>query len=421
MKIAIVGAGIAGLTAASVLSRKHAITVFEAGNHIGGHTNTIPIREGNQTLAVDTGFIVFNEPNYPNLLRLFDQHDVPIQDSDMSFSVHEPNTGFEYNGVSFDALFAQRANLLKPRFWGMLASIMRFHREAPLHLSAGMDDSLTVSQYVKRHHYSSQFVEHYLVPLGASLWSCDAVRFQDFPMTFVLEFLDNHHMLQLSDRPMWKTVRGGSYQYVRRLVSQFRRRIFLGCAVSTVRRRAGYVEVGLADGRNDSFDEVILASHADQSMRMLDCAEDDETDLLAAFPYQKNEVVLHTDTNLLPRRRKAWASWNYRIAEPRQEQEQEQVTVTYNMNKLQMLDSSSTYCVSLNQADAVSPAHVIRKIKYEHPVFKPGRSAAQREHGQLIRRRRVSHCGAYWGYGFHEDGVRSALAVCESFGMDLDS
>ena len=417
MKIGIVGSGIAGLTAASILERKHDVTVLEADRRIGGHTNTIPVAEGNRVVPVDTGFIVFNEPNYPNLLRLFDRLDVAVQDSDMSFSVQREGEDFEYNGTSFDALFAQRSNLVRPKFWQMLNAITRFHREAPKHLTDGLDDETTVRQYVEQHRYSPRFFHDYLVPLGASLWSCEASRFAEFPMRFVLQFLSNHHMLQVNDRPTWKTVKGGSNEYVRRLAESFKERVFVNCRVEQVRRQAGGVTVRLADGRSETFDEVILASHADQSRRMVVGLDSREDDVLAAFPYQKNEVCLHTDTQVLPTRRKAWASWNYLIPQGAGDS----VTVTYNMNMLQKLETERTYCVSLNQSERVEPGKVLTRIKYEHPLFVPGREAAQQQHGQLIRRGGVSYCGAYWGFGFHEDGVKSALRVCEAFDMDLDS
>ncbi len=416
MRIAVIGAGIAGLTAASVLQRRHHVTVFEANHYVGGHTNTIPVREGGRTVPVDTGFIVFNEPSYPNLCKLFELHDVAAQDSDMSFSVHTEDRGFEYNGGSFDALFSQRGNLLNPVFWGMLGEILRFHREAPRDLRR-MDDTVTVEDYVRDHGYRKTFVERYLVPLGASLWSCDAVRFRHFPMRFVLEFLSNHHMLQVRGRPTWKTVRGGSCRYVPKLTAGFSDRIRLSSPVTRVRRGARSIHVTPLDGAEEAFDEVVLASHADQSLAILDRAEDEETELLGAFPYQENEAVLHTDTRLLPSRERAWASWNYRIpTEP-----DHRVSVTYNLNRLQSLACENTYCVSLNQSARIDPRKVIRRIGYMHPLATTGRGAAQRSRAALVRRRGISYCGAYWGYGFHEDGVRSALDVCEAFDMGLDS
>jgi predicted NAD/FAD-binding protein len=415
MNIAIVGTGIAGMAAARILSRRNDVTVFEAGSYIGGHTNTIRVSEGPRELAVDTGFIVFNERNYPNLCRLFEVLGVQSRDSDMSFSVHCDKTGLEYNGTDLNALFAQRRNLLSPGFWGMLAEIVRFNREAPAWLAAGMDDSISVNDYVTTNGHGRRFVEHYLAPLGASLWSCDARRFRQFPMRFVVEFLQNHDMLQVNGRPVWKTVVGGSNRYVGPLVAPFRDRIHLNTPVTAVRRGPVGVELTLDGGHRERFDEVVLACHADQSRALVVDMDRDEREVLGHFPYQVNEAVLHTDTRLLPDRKPAWASWNYRIPA----REEERVSVTYNMNMLQGLESRRTYCVSLNQTRNIDPSRVIRRIDYQHPLFTPGRDQAQASHGAFIRRRGISYCGAYWGFGFHEDGVRSALAVCEAFDMSL--
>jgi predicted NAD/FAD-binding protein len=416
MRIAVVGGGIAGLTAASVLHRRHEITLFEANPYVGGHTNTIDVPDEGRSVPVDTGFIVFNEINYPSLCRLFDAHDVVSQSSNMSFSVHCDRTGLEYNGTSFDTLFAQRRNVLRGTFWSMLADILRFNREAPRELERGLDDTVTVLDYLGSRNYNDSFAQHYLLPLGASLWSCDADRFSQFPIRFVIEFLHNHRMLQVNGRPQWRTVVGGSREYVKKLTKPFRDRIFTATPVSRVRRQARGVELTTTDGHSDVFDEVVLATHADQAAQMVADLDDTERQVLHFFPYQDNEVLLHTDTSVMPEVKKAWASWNYRIPE----QVHGNVTVTYNMNLLQRLDSRRTYCVSLNQTARVDQRRVIRRIKYEHPLFIPGRAQAQAEHASLIRRRGVSYCGAYWGYGFHEDGVRSGLAVCDAFGMGLE-
>lgn len=416
MNIAIIGSGIAGLTSAFVLAKKHKVTLFEANHYIGGHTNTIDVREGNRSIPVDTGFIVFNQPNYPNLCKLFQRLGVESRDSDMSFSVLCERSGIEYNGSGINSLFAQRSNLFRPDHWRMISDILRFNREAPAQLGGDLDDSVTVSGYLARHGFSDAFARRYLLPLGASLWSCGAAQFGNFPMRFVIEFLHNHRMLQVDGRPVWKTVRGGSREYVRRMVSNLDAKIRLSTPVAGVRRERGGVEIRLESGEVEHFDEAIMACHADQSLRMVEDPDGLEHDVLVRFPYQPNEVVLHTDTRVLPQRKKAWASWNYRIPA----RNVSNVTVTYNMNMLQGIESERTYCVSLNLVSKIDASKVIRRISYDHPLFVPGRSAAQSYHGELIRRRGISYCGAYWGYGFHEDGVRSALNVCAAFSQDLE-
>jgi len=415
MKIAIIGTGISGLASAHLLHRDHQVHLFEANDYVGGHTNTVTVNDNNQLMNVDTGFIVFNEQNYPNLCRLFDQLGVAGRNSDMSFSVHNEKTGLEYNGTGLNGLFCQRSNLLNPGHWLMLKDILRFHEHAPKLLANGLDDTTTVTQFAQQHAYSRQFIEDYLVPLGASLWSAPARTFREFPIRFVLEFLDNHCMLQVKNRPQWKTVTGGSRQYIKPLTAGFSDRIRLKQPVRSIHRLKHAIELNFWQGPSETFDEVIIATHADQAIRLIDNPEADELGLLQQFPYQDNETVLHTDTAVLPDRRQAWASWNYRIPAT----DQSHVAVTYNMNMLQGLETTQTYCVSLNQTAAIDPARIIRKINYHHPVFQPGRQAAQSRHVELIRRRGLSYCGAYWGYGFHEDGVRSALAVCSAFGREL--
>jgi len=416
MRVAVVGSGIAGLTAACLLAPRHRVTLYEASARAGGHTNTVAVREQGRSVGVDTGFIVFNEPNYPRLCRLLERYRVAARDSDMSFSVHSEDGRFAWNG-SFEALLGRPRNLASPRFLRMLADILRFHREAPRALANGLDDRLTVAAFAARGGYGEPFMERYLVPLGASLWSADARRFRDFPVRFVIEFLRNHGMLQVRGRPRWKTVAGGSSQYVRRMTAELGERLRLACPVRSVRRVPRGVELELAGGARERFDEAILACHADQSLALLRDPEDEEREVLACFPYRTNEVVLHCDRSLLPAEARVRASWNYRVPV----RERDRVTVTYDMNRLQGLDSARRYLVSLNQSGAIAPERVLRRIHYRHPLFTPGRAAAQGAHGALIRRRGVSLCGAYWGYGFHEDGVASALAVTEAFGVGLDS
>ncbi len=415
MKVAIVGTGISGLTAAYMLHREHDVHVFEANNYIGGHTNTILVKEGNKEIPVDTGFIVFNKSNYPNLCRLFDVLNVESRESDMSFSVHCEKTGLEYNGSDLNRVFSQRRNILNPTFWRMLKDIMRFNDESPAALRNGIDDTVTVAEFAENNKYSKKFIEYYLIPLGASLWSSPAAQFRRFPIKFVLEFLDNHCMLQVNDRPQWRTVLGGSYQYIEPLTKGFREKIYLNKGVSGVIRKNNQVELVLNDGTTELFDEVVMATHADTSRRLVKNIEPEEHSILELFKYQDNEAILHTDNNVLPDNKRAWASWNYRIPAT----ENNHAAVTYNMNMLQGIESEKTYNVSLNQSDQIDPEKVIRRISYHHPIFQSGRDFAQSQHDKLIRRRGISYCGAYWGYGFHEDGVRSALAVCATYDQVL--
>ena len=411
MKIAIVGSGIAGLTAAWYLHLRHDVHLFEANDYMGGHANTVVVEEGDQSIPVDTGFIVFNRPNYPGLCKLFDELGVTSHDSDMSFSVRCEKTGLEYNGSDLNRIFSQRKNIFKPAFLGMLKNILRFNRQGWEIATSGFDDQVTVAEFVKRNNYSKQFVDYYLLPLGASLWSCPVQSFSIFPVRFVAEFLANHGMLQLDRRPVWKTVSSGSRQYIEKIIKKFTGRIYLNCPVQRISRRQNKIELTLSRNEKAVFDEVIMATHADTGLALVEHPDRRERHLLSHFAYQNNETVLHTDTSVLPKLPRTWASWNYLVPTLASDH----VSVAYNMNRLQGINSRHTYLVSLNQTRHIDPAKVIRKIVYRHPLFRPGRSAVQAQHDRLIRRRGISWCGAYWGYGFHEDGVRSALAVCESY------
>ena len=414
MRIGIVGAGISGMTAAYYLSKKHDITLFEASDYIGGHANTAIIHESGCKLPIDTGFIVFNKPNYPTLCRLFDELGVEAINTDMSFSVHCEGSGLEYNGTSLNKMFVQRRNLFNRSFLKMIKDITRFNNQATTDLMNGIDDKITVEEYAKKNHYSNMFIEYYLVPLGASLWSSPADLFRQFPMLFVIEFLHNHCMLQVNDRPQWKTVKGGSRQYVSLLTRCFAEKIKLNQPVNHVSRRVDKVEVIARDNVKHEFDELVFCCHSDQALHLIQNADDREVEILEQFLYQQNEAVLHTDTNLLPTNPSAWASWNYRIPD----KSKEHVSVTYNMNMLQSIKSDNTYCVSLNQTRSIDKHKILKRIIYHHPQFSPGRSAAQANHHELIRRNRISYCGAYWGFGFHEDGAASAIRVCNAFDVE---
>lgn len=412
-RIAIVGAGISGLVSAYLLSQRHVVTVFEAGDRLGGHTNTIEVDSDEGPLAIDTGFIVYNERNYPLFTRLLAQLGVESQPSEMSFSVSCDRTGLEYNGSSINQLFARRRNLLSPGHWRMIRDIMRFNRDAE-HLHE-RGSATTVEDYVREHGFSEQFLMHYLIPIGASIWSCPSGTFRSFPIRFVIDFLRNHGMLQMADRPQWRVIRGGSRQYIAPLTKDFVNSVQLNARVERIERSPEGVKVQLDCGEFHRFDHVVLACHSDQALSMLDRPSDIERTLLGAFPYQLNETVLHTDESLLPRRRRAWGSWNYRI----RSDQTDAVAITYHMNMLQSLQTKAQYCVTLNETDRIDPKKIIRTLRYHHPIFTQERDAAQARHHELIGKNRTSFCGAYWGYGFHEDGVRSAVCVAEHFGCAL--
>lgn len=412
MRIAVVGGGISGLTAAYVLSAAHDVTLFEANDYLGGHTNTVDLSVSGASYAVDTGFIVYNETNYPNFAKLLAILDVASQATSMSFSVRCDRCGLEYNGTSLNRLFAQRRNLFRPSFHRMIREILRFNREAPGILTE-VDDTMTVKDYIALGGYEPAFAEHYLIPMGAALWSCPPGRLLQFPIRFLVEFFMNHSMLKTGKRPTWRVVRGGSSRYVEALASRMRVAVRLGVPVRTVRRFPDRVEI-LAEGV-ESFDSVILACHADTALSILDDPSEAEKEILGSFPYQRNDVVLHGDATVLPRNRLAWASWNYHLNEI----DSTAATVTYDMNILQSLRRSPLFCVTLNEEAGLDPTKVYRRFVYHHPLYTKSRSAAWRRHGELIDSNRTSYCGAYWGYGFHEDGVRSALAVCERFGRTL--
>lgn len=407
MKIAVIGTGISGMVAARELARQHEVDVFEAAGYAGGHTNTVEIVEGERMLAIDTGFIVFNERTYPNFCRLLTELGVERRTSDMSFSVRNEESGLEYNGTDLNGLFAQRRNLLRPAFWRMVRDILRFYREAADVLETP-DDGLLLGDYLRERGYSSAFVEDHLIPMGSAVWSSTAEGMRKFPLRFLVQFFKNHGFLQVDDRPDWLTVVGGSRSYVAPLIAPFRDRLRLNTPIRAVRREAQAVAVTTAGGDELRYDRVVLATHSDTSLRMLKDASRLEREVLSAFEYQPNEAVLHTDRAVMPKLRRAWASWNYHVLSP----PGELPTVTYWMNLLQGLDCERDYFVSLNRDD-IDPAHVLRRISYSHPVFTAATVAAQRRHAEVDGSNRVHFCGAYWGYGFHEDGVKSGLVVAE--------
>jgi predicted NAD/FAD-binding protein len=413
MRIAIVGAGISGLATAHLLHSQHEITVFESGRLAGGHANTVRVDTEDATHHVDTGFIVFNDRNYPNFERLLSSLGVASQPSDMSFGVSDGGD-FEYNGSSPNGLFAKRAHLLTPWFHRMIADLVRFNTNAKRLLGQG-GEGPSLGSWLDDGGYSRPFVERLIVPQASAVWSADPRQMWTFPARFLVEFFANHGMLGFAKRPQWRTVAGGSRSYVDAVTRPWRERLRLGTPVTAISRHDDFVTVTPRGGEPERFDEVVLATHSDQALAMLADATAREHEILGAIPYQPNEAVLHTDRALLPRRRRAWASWNYHfLPEPTG-----LTTVTYHMNRLQALRADREFCVTLNRTEAIDPAKVIRTISYAHPVFTPAGARAQARHDEISGRNRTHFCGAYWRWGFHEDGVASALRVAERFGARL--
>ncbi|PKQ42921.1 FAD-dependent oxidoreductase [Pseudomonas sp. YY-1] len=415
MKIAIVGSGIAGLTCAYLLNRQHDIQVFEASDWIGGHTHTVDVQVDGRSYAVDTGFIVFNDWTYPNFIRLLGQVGVGFKPTEMSFSVSDPATGVEYNGHDLNTLFAQRRNLVSPAFWGMLRDILRFNRQSLDDLASNrIDADTTLGQYLDSNGYGRRFIEHYIVPMGSAIWSMSLADMLGFPLQFFVRFCKNHGLLSVSDRPTWQVIEGGSRSYVAPLTASFAERIRLNCPVSRVVRDQDGVTLHSAAG-SERFDKVIFACHSDQALALLEQPSEQERDILGALPYANNDVVLHTDTRLLPKRKLAWASWNYRLGGPREQM----AAVTYDMNILQGIDSDTTFCVSLNQTAAIDPSKILARFQYAHPQYSLAGTAAQARWEELLGAQHTYYCGAYWANGFHEDGVVSALRVARAFGETL--
>ena len=417
MNIAVVGSGISGLIAVEDLRLRHRVTLFEAAARLGGHTNTVEVDLGGERHAIDTGFIVFNDRTYPNFCRRLAEWGVESQPTEMSFSVRCDSASLEYNGSSLNGLFIQRKNLLSRRFHRMIRDVLRFNREATLLAASDKDreESITVSQFLARGRYSREFAEHYLLPMGAAIWSCPYGAFGEFPIRFIAEFYHHHGLLSLRNRPQWRTINGGSRRYIDALTRRWRDdvSIRLSTPIARIRRNSETVILTPKAGPQEHFDHVVFACHSDQALRLLADAAPAEREILSAFPYGRNSAALHTDTSLLPRRRGAWASWNYLVPDAAQ-RDSALPSLTYNMNILQRLDSQRIFCVTLNAEDRIDPSQVLQRFIYEHPVFSPGRAAMQARHRELLCANRSSFCGAYWGNGFHEDGVVSAMAVARA-------
>ncbi len=415
-RIAVIGSGIGGMAAAWYLSGRHQVTLFEAADRLGGHTATVDVELDGRHYAIDTGFIVFNDWTYPHFQRLLATLGVPAQPTEMSFSVHETARDFEYNGHTLTSLFAQRRNLLRPSFYRLLRDILRFNREATRALESGsLDPTQTLGEWLAANGYGESFQRHYLLPMGAAIWSASLQDLRDFPLQFFVRFFRHHGLLSVNNRPQWYTLIGGSRRYIPALTAPYAERIRLSTPVRGIRRLSDGVELR-TDAGTERFDEVVLACHADQALALLEDPTPAEREILGALPYQDNEVVLHTDTRLLPRRRRTWASWNYRLDGRGAD---ERVSVTYDMNILQRLEAPHTFCVTLNDSDAIDPARVLGRFTYAHPQFTLAGEAAKARHAEISGLdHRTHYCGAYWRNGFHEDGVWSALRVARALGCD---
>ena len=423
-RIAVVGSGIAGLGTAWLLGRDHQVTLYERDPRLGGHTNTVEVDDGGKRVPIDTGFIVYNELNYPNLTGLFATLSVPTQASDMSFAASVE--GVEYAGDSFATLFAQRRRLLDPVHWRMLFDITRFNREAKQALMTGVVDTrslshLSLGEFLDIGRYGRAMRDRYLLPMGGAIWSCPTRTMLEFPAASFLRFLDNHHLLATGDRPQWRTVSGGSREYLRRLLESAKRGPFpltvrRGTPVTQVRRCADGVEVTVKGGHQALYDQVVLAGHAPDSLAVIADATGPERELLGAFSYQRNRALLHRDARLMPRLRRAWSSWNY-AAQPAGEAGA-RVTVSYWMNRLQQLPTTTDWFVSLNPVVEPAPETIAAAFEYEHPVFTSAAIRAQRELKRIQGRDRIWFAGAWTGYGFHEDGLRAAVEVAKGFGIE---
>lgn len=409
MKIAIIGSGIAGNTIAYHLNKQHDVTVFEAASHIGGHTHTHHITHEGNEYNVDTGFIVFNDRTYPNFIALLDELKVTWQPSEMSFSVQCEKTGLEYNGTNLNSLFAQRRNLFKPSFHQMIRDILRFNKTSLELLADG--NEIKLGDYLQQGNYSQQFIDHFIIPMGSAIWSTEARQMLDFPARFFVRFFHHHGMLTVNNRPQWLTITNGSASYVSALTECIKDKIRLNTPVESVRRLVASVLVKPLNGEEEKFDYVFLACHSDQALKLLSDKTATESEILGAIPYQENTIFLHHDASLMPKKKLAWAAWNYHVTNPHSEQ----VAVTYNMNILQNLQSKEPLLVTLNHTKLINPAKVIKRLKYMHPVYTLAGAAAQARHVEISGKNRTGFAGAYWRNGFHEDGVVSALEAIKHF------
>lgn len=423
MKIAVIGSGISGLTSSYYLSKNHQVTLFEIESRIGGHTATIEVDTAGETHSIDTGFIVYNDWTYPNFIRLLDEIGVQSRPAEMSFSVSCRASGLEYAGSNLNTLFADRSNLLRMQYWKMLLQIVRFNRQAINDLDSNrIPADATLKDYLVQNGYGRLFIEKYLVPMGAAIWSSGTDEMLDFPLLFFVRFFKNHGLLSVKNRPQWRTIIGGSSAYLTPLTARFANNIFTDTRVEKIIRSNAGVTVTYRVGRaentcEENFDALVIATHSDQALSLINDASEAEKSILTSIPYQDNDVVLHTDESLLPARKLAWSSWNSTLSNV--DSVEPLARLTYNMNILQGIQSDTTFCVSLNQNRSIDPVKILGTYRYSHPVFSLKGIGAQQRWSEIAGYKRTWYCGAYWGSGFHEDGVVSALAVVASVNEQL--
>jgi len=419
MKIAIIGSGISGLGAGYLLHKHHEVTVFEKEMIIGGHTATKEIDYQGEKYHIDTGFIVYNDWTYPNFIRLLNELKVESQPTEMSFSVKSEITGLEYAGSNLNTLFAQRKNIFSFSYLNMLREIVKFNQQATEDLESGkVDKAITLKEYLDIHAYGEMFRSHYLIPMGSAIWSASLDTMEKFPLLFFIRFFKNHGLLNIKNRPQWRVLKGGSHAYLKPLISGFEDRIFTDSHIRCVQRHEEGVTITMLSGAQHHYDQVIFACHSDQALALLGDATQTEAEILGAIPYQENEVVMHTDTSLLPNNKRAWASWNYQIKSNALKGKQQQALLTYNMNILQGIESETTFCVSLNITDEIAHDKVIGQYRYSHPVFSLASVAAAERWQEINGVNKTWFCGAYWANGFHEDGFSSALRVANGLGIE---
>lgn len=413
MKIAIIGSGISGLTAAYQLNKKHDICLYESDDRLGGHTATKQVNIGGQSYNIDTGFIVFNDWTYPNFIKLMEKIGVESQETDMGFSVFDPHTGYEYAGTNLFTLFAQKRNLFSLSHWKMLRDIVRFNKEALFDLENGqLTPHETLGDYLTRKNYSQAFKDKYLIPMGSAIWSATQGVMLAFPLEFFIRFFSNHGLLNITNRPQWRVIKGGSKTYIDPLIESFKHKIKLNTPITHVVRTQEGVLI-TTDEVTERYDQVVFACHSDQALNLLKDATASEQKILGAIAYQKNEVVLHTDTALLPKRKNTWSSWNYQL----QPNNEKPPILTYSMNILQNINSKTQFCVTLNATHAINSEKILGQYEYAHPVFSPAAIAAQQQWQSINGTHNTWFCGAYWFNGFHEDGVNSALRVAHQLGI----